>query len=371
MEIPPSHPAAKVFVVEPDPAAAEHVKKILECAGYERVSTFDRPSQVGDERRTLEPDLVILDPHVCDPQGYALIGDLTRGPRNSGQPPVLVLTTERTKEAKNRALAAGAKAFLTKPIDWAELLLQMNNLLETRFLHLELNVRNRELEGMVQARTADLWDAVKTLEAADKELRSAQEETIRRLSLAGEFREVQTPQHVEHMGRYCEHLARSFGLPEDQVELIRLASPMHDIGKIGVPDRVLMKPGRLTSEERKTMEQHTIIGHRILSGSNSVLLDTAATIALTHHERFDGAGYPQGLAGEEIPIEGRIAAIGDVFDAMLSQRPYRSGLPLGKVFKIMKEKRGTHFDPDLLDTFLRSATEYLEVSFPTLKEVPA
>jgi putative two-component system response regulator len=218
---------------------------------------------------------------------------------------------------------------------------------------------------MVQARTSELWDAVKTLEAADKELRSAQEETIRRLSLAGEFREVQTPQHVDHMGHYCERLARSFGLDEETVELIRLASPMHDIGKIGVPDRVLMKPGRLTPEERTTMEQHTIIGHRILSGSNSVLLDTAATIALTHHERFDGNGYPHGLSGQEIPIEGRIAAIGDVFDAMLSHRPYRNGLPLGKAFKIMREKQGTHFDPDLLEVFLESVTEYLEVWLPT------
>jgi len=322
-----------------------------------RISTFLRPTQALDARRACEPDLVILDSCSSDLKGYAS--------------PVLVLTSERTKEAKKRALAAGAKAFLTKPIDWTELLLQMNNLLEPRFLHRRLRERNLELESMVQARTSDLWDAVKTLEAADQELRLAQEETIRRLSLAGEFREVQTPQDVDHMGTYCERLARSYGLDAEHVDLIRLASPMHDIGKIGVPDRVLMKPGRLTPDERKTMEEHTVIGHRILSGSNSKLLDTAATIALTHHERFDGAGYPNGLRGEEIPIEGRIAAISDVFDAMLSQRPYRSGLPLGKCFKIMKEKRGTHFDPDLLDLFLTSATEYLEVSFPQLKEVPA
>ncbi|MGH2755294.1 MAG: HD-GYP domain-containing protein [Actinomycetota bacterium] len=207
---------------------------------------------------------------------------------------------------------------------------------------------------MVRTRTEELWTAIAELERAKEDLRASREETVEKLSIAAEFKDDETPHHIARMSRYCALLASRSGADEEQADLIRVASIMHDVGKIGVPDAILMKPGALTPEERLTMQKHAEIGHQILSGSRSPFLEVAAAIALTHHEWFDGSGYPQGSAGSVIPEEGRIAAIADVFDALTTDRVYKKAYPIGKAVDTMKEYRGTQFDPDLLDAFLGS-----------------
>lgn len=206
-----------------------------------------------------------------------------------------------------------------------------------------------------------LRDTILELERSEMALAHSQEETIMRLSLAVESRDAETGSHIERMGRYCELLAGKIGWTDDECDLLRIASPLHDVGKIAIPDSVLQKPGRLTPEERVEIEKHAEIGHQILAGSDSPLLDLAARIALTHHEHWDGAGYPNGIAGEEIPVEGRIAAIADVFDALTSDRVYRKAMPVEKALSIMSEGRGAQFDPQLLDVFFDSIVEVLMI----------
>jgi putative two-component system response regulator len=199
------------------------------------------------------------------------------------------------------------------------------------------------------------------LENAEREMRELQDETIRRLSLAAEFRDDDTPRHVERMSRYCSLIADRMGLEPERSELIRVASSMHDVGKIGIPDSILMKPGKLTEEEWTFMKRHCEIGHRLLSGTRSEVLNLAATIALTHHERVDGSGYPQGLAGDEIPLEGRITAIADVFDALTSNRVYSKAKPFSEAVEIMRAGRGSQFDATLLEAFLNSMGQILGI----------
>jgi PAS domain S-box-containing protein len=197
--------------------------------------------------------------------------------------------------------------------------------------------------------------------SAEKEahasLRRSREETIRRLSRAAEFRDNETGGHIERMSRYCELIAARLGLRPELCEKLRIASPMHDVGKIGVTDAILLKPGPLDADERAEMERHAEMGYRILAGSGAELLDLAATIARTHHERFDGSGYPRGLKGEEIPLEGRIAAVADVFDALTSCRIYRAAFTRAEAFAMMQAERGSHFDPRVLDVFLEAECE--------------
>ena len=204
----------------------------------------------------------------------------------------------------------------------------------------------------------DLLDAVSRLSRSELELRQAQAETIRRLADAAEFRDAETGRHTERMARMCEQIARRLGLDEDRCRLLRDASPLHDIGKIAIPDDVLLKPGAFDDEERDVMERHAEIGHRLLSGSTSEVLDLAATIALTHHERWDGSGYPNGLAGEAIPLEGRIASVADVFDALTTDRVYREALPVEVALDLMQGQRGGQFDPlvfDVLESIVQQA----------------
>jgi putative two-component system response regulator len=210
-------------------------------------------------------------------------------------------------------------------------------------------------------RTSALRDTIAQLEASESELRRLREETIRRLSWAAEFRNQETGEHIVRMSLYCALLARLAGLDADHAELIRIASPMHDVGKIGIPDRILLKPGRLTEEERRIMEAHTEMGHRILAGSGVELLDVAAEMALTHHERIDGTGYPGGLAGDEIPIAGRICAVADVFDALTSDRVYRKAFRPDEARQVMLDGRGTQFDAELLDLFFGAFDDVLAI----------
>jgi len=233
---------------------------------------------------------------------------------------------------------------------------------QLQYTNNELRRRATDLNDNLVERAAieqRLRETIEDLERSENSLEHAQEETIMRLSMAVERRDQETGDHIERMGRYCSLLASKLGWSDQKCELLRIAAPLHDVGKIAIPDAILLKPGALTPEERLEIEKHAEVGHEILAGSDSPLLDLAARIALSHHEHWDGSGYPNGLVGEEIPIEGRMAAIADVFDALTSDRVYRPAMTVERSLAIMSEGRASQFDPTLLDTFFDSIVEVL------------
>lgn len=344
----------RILVVDDEPSNVLVLEHLLEQAGYRQVRSTTDPSAVEEMYRTFKPDVILLDLHMPVMDGFAVMRTLAGFIDPGDYVPILVLTADVTHKSKRAALEGGAKDFVTKPFDHAEVLARVGNLLDTRSLHVQLRSHNDRLEVMVRERTADLERAVSRLEVAEQDRRLAQEETIHRLSLAAEFRDDETSRHIERMSRYCAILAASAGQDAQRTELLRLASKMHDIGKLGIPDAILLKPGGLTTGEFEVMKAHAEIGHQILEGSRSELGRLGAVLAWTHHEKVDGSGYPRGLRGDDIPLEGRIAAIADVFDALTTDRVYRKAFPLPAALAVMRDGRGKHFDPELLDQFLDS-----------------
>jgi putative two-component system response regulator len=221
----------------------------------------------------------------------------------------------------------------------------------------ELQTTNRQLEKYAD----DLNETISELKAVHQELRGSYLETIYRLVLAAEYRDEDTGDHIVRMSRYCALIAEKLGLSPDEVQNILYATPMHDIGKIGIPDKILMKPGKLTDEEFEIMKNHTIIGAKILANSKAKILQVAQQIAISHHERWNGRGYPRGLSGAKIPLAARIASLADVFDALTSRRPYKEPYPVERAFHIIKGERGEHFDPDIVDVFLQNMDEILKI----------
>jgi putative two-component system response regulator len=259
---------------------------------------------------------------------------------NQAEPAVIMISGIDDRDIAINCLEIGAYGYIIKPVRMNELVINVANALHRRELEIINKRYNKQLKELVAARTEDL--------------NLAREETIMTLGKTAEFRDNETAQHTIRLSRYCRLLAHHYGLSESQCELIRLASPLHDIGKIGIPNTILLKPGRLTAEEFTVIQQHPEIGYRILTEAKSDSLRLGASIAYTHHEKFDGTGYPRQLAGASIPIEGRIAAICDVFDTLTTNRVYKAAIEVDKAIAIMKEGRGKHFDPDLLDIFLNN-----------------
>lgn len=308
-----------------------------------------------------------------DTHSFALMLCDVNMPGESGMDLVRNILSERPETAAimvtgldssvlaNAAIEVGAFGYIVKPFESSEVLINVANALRRRRLELENRFHRENLEDIVRTRTVALQQALDWLERSEKELRLSREETIQRLAIAAEFRDSSTARHIHRMSHYCELLARRCGLSSDRCDLIRTASPMHDIGKIGTPDHVLLKPGKFTQEEFGVIAQHAEIGYRILSGSDAELLKVAAVIAYTHHERFDGTGYPRGLKGEAIPIEGRIASIADAFDALTTQRVYKPAFEIGHTIDLMLKHRGEHFDPELLDIFFSSTDELVRI----------
>ena len=334
---------AAILVVDDEGSNVLLLKRLLQQAGYTNVRSTTDPRQVLSLYSAAPPDLILLDLHMPHLDGFAVMESLAPQITAGTYLPILVLTADITPEAKRRALAIGAKDFLTKPLDHTEVLLRIRNLLETRHLHRQLQGQNRLLEEKVRERTL--------------ELEEARIEILERLAIAAEYRDDATGQHAQRVGQTAALLARGVGLAETQVELIRRAAPLHDIGKIGIPDGILLKPGALTGEEFEIMKAHTIIGARILSGSRFPLLQLAEEIALTHHERWDGTGYPRGLRGEQIPLSGRIVAVADAFDAMTSDRPYRKALSWAEVWDLLWGGAGTQWDEQLVRPFAGTMSE--------------
>jgi putative two-component system response regulator len=330
---------ARILILDDQRPNVQLLGRILQQAGYTAVAGITDPLQVLTLFEAFQPDLILVDLHMPVMDGFAVMEALSRRIPTGTYLPILVITADITPETKRRALSAGARDFLSKPFDTTEVLLRIKNLLETRLLQLQLQNQNQELETKVRERT--------------RELEQAQIEILQRLAQAAEFRDDDTGQHTQRVGRLAALLAEMLGLPKERVELIRLTAPLHDIGKIGIPDRLLLKPGRFTGEEFEDMKAHADIGARILSGSQHTLLRMAEEIAHTHHERWDGSGYPQGLANVAIPLTGRIVAVADAFDALTHERPYKHAWPVAEALDEIARQSGEKFDPYVVEALLR------------------
>ncbi len=338
--------AASVLIVDDQPVNIQLLKMLLREVGYRNVVTTTDPREALGLYKQHKPDIVLLDLQMPHLDGFGVMAQL-REVEPLGVPPILVLTADMDPETRYRALRSGARDFLNKPFDQVETASRIQNLIEMRFLHKRLADSNRLLEQRVRDRTADV--------------RRTQLEVIHRLGRAAEYKDNETGYHIIRMSLYCGALARAIGIPEAEVEVLQEASPMHDVGKIGIPDRILLKPGKLNAEEWEVMQKHAEIGADLLSGSDSPLIQMAQNIAWTHHEKWDGKGYPRGLAAEDIPLAGRIGAICDVFDALTSERPYKHAWTIEDAMAELQRGAGSHFDPTLVAVFATILPEVLEI----------
>lgn len=361
-------PDAKIVVIDDEPVNIKVVSRLLRIEGYQQfVSTTDSREAL-DLIRAESPDMVLLDlmmPHVS---GIDILTAM-RDDERLRHTPIVILTASTDQETRVKALRGGANDFLNKPIDPSELAPRVGNLLALKRHQDQLENYSSELEAAVRLRTA--------------ELESSRRDLLHCLARAAEFRDDDTGHHILRVGRYARLAAEGLGLDQSYVDCIEQAAQLHDVGKIGVPDDILKKPGRLTEEEFELMQKHAGLGKRVLQRlspreervlrhhadigakllgvAHSPVLEMATRIALTHHEWWDGRGYPLGLLGEDIPLEGRITAVADVFDALSTTRCYKEAFPIDKCFRMMSEERGTHFDPRVLDAFFSRRSDIVEV----------
>ncbi len=333
---------ARILIVDDQKLHALFLKEVLGQAGYKNVSYLTDPFKVFPAVHELRPDLIILDilmPHLDGFQVMEKLHDFRVG----HYLPILALSAEKSSEVRLRALQSGANDFINKPYENLEILIRIQNMIEMRNLHMVVEDQNKILEAKVQERT--------------KELSDSHLEIIRRLAQAAEFRDNDTGLHIIRMSQYCAKFGETLGLNDSECDLLLHASPLHDVGKIGIPDSILLKPGPLTVPEYEIMKTHTTIGAKLLSGSNSPTMKMAQTIALTHHEKWDGSGYPRQLKGDAIPVIGQIAGLCDVFDALTSERPYKKAWTPEEALKELVNQKGKHFNPVFVDRFIEVFAE--------------
>jgi putative two-component system response regulator len=327
----------RILVVDDEPPNVSSLLRLLARGGYTRVQGLTDSRDVIRELEDFQPDLLLLDLRMPHVDGFQVLEAMRSTVPEDEYFPVLVLTGDLSPEVREQALTAGARDFLTKPFDLTEVLLRIRNLLEARVLHLALRDTNRTLEDRVRERT--------------RELAEAQLEILERLALAADYRDDLTGRHAQRVGLLASLLMAELGRPDDEVHLVRWAATLHDVGKIGVPDAILMKPGPLNEAEYQVIRTHVEIGEKILSGSRFHLLNLASEIARTHHERWDGTGY-HGLVGKAIPLAGRVVALADAYDSLTHIRPYKDALEPGEAALRIEKDRGSHFDPEVVDAFL-------------------
>lgn len=337
---------APILVVDDIATNVEMVTGLLNLGGFTEVSGATNPRQGLEMVESGRFDLLLLDMRMPEMDGIEFMNRL-RADDRPDRPAVIVLTAQTDEETRRAALAAGARDFINKPFKLWELTQRVRNTLEIQILYRRAREFNSVLEATVEERT--------------RELRETQLDIVRRLATAAEFRDNETGQHIIRMSGVAHRIALAAGLPEKEAADIRDAAPLHDIGKIGIPDAILLKCGKLDPEEWEIMKRHAEFGGQILDGAVSPQIDLAREIALTHHEKWDGSGYPRGLAGEAIPISGRIVAIADVFDALTCARPYKKAWPVEEAVSYVVAGAGTHFDPALVDAFRRDLPAILEM----------
>ncbi|MEN8143622.1 MAG: HD domain-containing phosphohydrolase [Gemmatimonadota bacterium] len=327
---------ARILVVDDEPANVELVHSVLEPAGFTDLMGLTDPREVLALCRARQPDILILDLKMPHLDGFEVIRQI-RAEFPDQFLPILVLTSDGSREAKQQALSSGARDFLTKPLSPSELRLRTANLIENRLLYKALERQMGGLEAIVQERTA--------------ELEAARLEILDRLATAAEYHDFETGEHTKRVGNLSAAIAEQLGLDFARVELIRQAAPLHDVGKIGIEHAILLKPGRLTPDEWETIKTHTVIGHEILSGSRNPLLMLAASIALSHHECWDGTGYPNGLVSTHIPLEARIVSVADVYDSLTHERPYKGAWTREEAEAEIASLRGSKFDARVVQAF--------------------
>lgn len=360
---------ACVMIIDDEMINVDVVRAYLEEEGFCNFATTTNSVNAIEMIQFKSPDIVLLDIHMPEVNGLEILTAMRKS-KKLRLTPVIILTAATDSETKLKALRLGASDFLSKPVDPSELLLRLENVLAAKSLRDHLTDYSKRLAQQVEIRTAEL-------------VRSRQE-AISCLARAAEYRDDVTGQHVLRVGRYSAIVAKQLGFPEPAVQLIEQAAQLHDIGKIGIPDSILHKPGKLEIAEFQTMQEHCVIGRSIIAplstqeqqavghhasvrdqtiegGASSPILKLAAVIAQTHHEKWDGSGYPNGIAGNSIPIEGRIVAVTDVFDAVSSARPYKKAFPLDRCFSILEEGRDKHFDPRVLDAFFARKDDVIAV----------
>jgi putative two-component system response regulator len=345
---------ARVLIVDDDRHIRDLVRRLLEQAGY--VCAIAENGATAQKLLAVQPfELMLCDLQMPGESGLDVISHVRSIYPDTA---AIMVTGVDDEQLAGHALALGAYGYIVKPFSCTDLSIQVLNALRRRQLEISQRHERERLEKMVEERTAELRRAV-------DDLKRSEEQTVRRLAAAVEARDHETAEHIERVGDYSALVASSLGLAEDHCELIRRSSTLHDVGKIGVADEILLKPGPLSPEERVAMQRHAKIGHDILSGSELDLLELAAMIAWTHHERVDGTGYPRGLAGSEIPLEGRIVAVVDVYDALTSDRPYRPALTHDNALALMRTGKGTQFDAIVLDAFTSALHDSIPLSRAT------
>ena len=335
----------KLLIVDDEPVNVKLLERTLAKAGYSNIESTLDPRKVCDLFADGDHDLVLLDLNMPYMDGFAVMNALQE--RFDTPPPVLVLTAQSAQEFRTQALELGAQDYVTKPFERNELLHRVKNLLESKLYRHGLERLNESLEEKVNERTC--------------QLNETRLQVVRRLGRAAEYRDNETGLHIVRMSKISYLLGKAMGMDDYQSDLLLNASPMHDIGKIGIPDHILLKPGKFEPDEWEIMKQHAQIGADILEGEDSDLLTMARDIALTHHEKWDGSGYPNGLKGEAIPLVGRICALADVFDALTSERPYKKAWTVEDALQLIHENRGSHFDPDLVDAFMLNIDDILAI----------
>lgn len=359
---------AKVMIVDDEPTNIKVVQRLLQLDGFSRFVTTTNASAAVALCEDEQPDVVLLDLMMPRVSGLEILTQI-RSDARLHLTPVIILTAATDRETKLQALELGATDFLGKPVDPSELVPRVRNILAIKVYQNRLQGYSRDLAEAVRLRTA--------------QLEASRQDVIQCLARAAEFRDDDTGCHVLRVGKYARLIGEALGMSIAECDVLDQAAQLHDVGKIGVPDEVLLKPAKLTeqelavmqkhcgygkhilhrpdSQEERIIKQHAELGARILGDGTAPVLQLATRIALTHHEWWDGTGYPLKLKGEEIPLEGRITAVADVFDALSSRRCYKQAYPLDECFAIMTEERGTHFDPRLLDIFLDRRNDILQI----------
>ena len=342
---------AKILVVDDEKENLKLMEEMISYFGH-TVIISDNGEDALKKIKEESPDLVLLDIMMPGIDGF----EVTKRVKENEETriiPIVMITGLTDVESRVKAMEAGADDLLSKPVDMIELKARINSLLKVKAYNDSMKNYQKRLEKEVAQKTKELREALEKLEKTSLD-------TVYLLSKAAEYKDEETGEHIKRISNYSAAIARRLGLKERFIKSILYASPMHDIGKIGIPDKILLKPGKLTPKEWEIMKRHTIIGAKILKGGEGYL-KLARIIALTHHERWDGTGYPKGLKGREIPLSGRIVAVADVFDALISKRPYKEPFSVEKSFEIIKEEKGFHFDPDIVDAFFDIKDEILAI----------
>ncbi len=333
---------SRILVVDDEPANLRLLSRLLNAEGYKNIEAIQDPRQVMGIHEREPADLILLDLNMPYLSGYDIITAL-KSHKSALSPQIIILTALNDQQSLLKALALGARDFVGKPFDRNELLMRVRNLLESQLALRMLHDQKATLEKIVQLRTQELYDN--------------RLDVIQRLGKAAEYKDEETGSHILRVSHSAAILAKAIGWNRAQCDAIFNAAPMHDIGKIGIPDAILCKPGKLTEEEWKIMQTHAQIGADLLKGDDSEIISMAHIIALTHHEKWDGTGYPNQLAGEEIPMAGRIIALVDVFDALTSIRPYKKAWEIKEACEFIRANSGKHFDPNLVERFFENFAE--------------